>query len=207
MLHMLKVIFPLYVAALFITACIGGNSVNIPRDHYYQLPPAQASQAFSKPILPGSLSINHLHANGMLHERAILFVSDKAPLEINPYHYHHWVNTPSSLIQRHMLSYLHEKNLATKQQRYRSGVTTDYMVTGELVHFERLVNSTVIKVQVEIELALYDNQQKKELLRQTYKQVHAAPGKKMDQTITAFAQALKNIYQQFSHDVQASTKP
>ncbi|MCW9024044.1 MAG: ABC-type transport auxiliary lipoprotein family protein [Gammaproteobacteria bacterium] len=207
MLHTLKVLFPLYMAALFVSACIGGGTVNIPQDHYYQLPPVSDSQPLVEPALSGSLSINNLFTSGMLHERAVLFVSEKAPLEINPYHYHHWVNAPSSLIQRHMLSYLHKKNLAKKHQRYRSDAQTDYTINGELLHFERQLNSSSIKVHVEIELALRDNRQNKELLRQTYVQVMPAAGKDMAQTISAFGSALEQIYAQFIRDIRSENSP
>jgi ABC-type uncharacterized transport system auxiliary subunit len=203
MLHALKVLFPLYIATLFVSACIGGGTVNIPQDHYYQLPPVKVSQPLAEPALSGTLSINNLFTSGMLHERAMLFVSEKTPLEINPYHYHHWVNTPSSLIQRHMLSYLHKKNLATKQQRYRSDTQTDYTINGELLHFERQLNSSTINVHVELELALRDNRNRKELWRQTYVQIVPAAGKDMAQTVSAFGSALEQIYAQFTSDISS----
>jgi len=194
----------LLTAALLamLTGCMGGGSVKIPRDHYYRLPAVTAT-ALPAPVLPGSLELSAVQASGMLHERAILFVREQQPLEVSPYHYYYWVNTPASLLQQHLLDYLRQKNLATAQHRYRADTPADFRLETELLHFERQLRANTSEARVELELILRDNRNQRILLRKRYRQRSEASSPAMADTVSAFGQALTVIYRQFAKDVAA----
>ncbi|MDH5571519.1 MAG: ABC-type transport auxiliary lipoprotein family protein [Gammaproteobacteria bacterium] len=190
-----------FLSSLLLTACIGSGSVNIPTDHYYRLPPVAQVEPLSAPLLNGSLAVRALQSQGMLYERAILFIREQKPFEVNPYYYHHWVNTPSTMIQVHMLDYFKNRQLATKLQRYRSDTMSDYVLEGELLHFDRYIKSSAIEVHVTIELNVRNRQTNKEIFQQTYTKKLEAKNSEMAQTISAFGQALNMIYSEFSTDL------
>ena len=200
-MHLFKSSLLLFLSSLLLTACIGSGSVNIPKDHYYRLPSVTNVKPLASPLLNGSLAIHSLQSQGMLYERAILFIREQKPFEVNPYYYHHWVNTPSTMIQAHMLDYFKIRKLATKPQRYRSDTTSDFELQGELLHFERYIKSTGIEVHVTLELNIRNRKTRTEIFHQTYTKKLDTKSKEMAQTISAFGLALDMIYTEFSNDL------
>jgi len=189
--------------ALGLSGCMGGASVNIPHDHYYRLPAVAAVTPLRTPLLSGTLEVSAVQTSGMLHERSILFVREQQPLEVSPYHYYYWVNTPASLLQQHLLDYLRQKNLAHGQHRYRSDTPAEFRLEGELLHFERYIRKDASEARVELELVLRDNRSKRILLRKLYRQNVKARSAEMADTADAFGKALGAIYRQFAQDVAA----
>jgi len=149
----------------------------------------------------GTLEVSTVQASGMLHERALLFVREQQPLEVSPYHYYYWVNTPASLLQQHLLNYLHHKNFATSQYRYRADTPADFRLETELLHFERYIQKNTAEARVELELLLRDNRNQRILLRKHYRQNTKAASMEMADTASAFGAALTAIYAQFANDV------
>ncbi len=203
-MHRVRIPFlPLLLAllpAMLLGGCMGGSST-IPRDHYYRLPPGGTSAPHPRARLNGSLEIGSLQASGMLNERAILFVREQQPLEINPYHYYYWVNAPASLVQRHLLEYLRHSGLAEEVYRYRADSPADFRLDGSLLHFERHLGKNGVTAEVELELLLRDNRRDRLLLRRHYRQRQAAGGGDMADTARAFGEALEAIYARFSRDL------
>ncbi len=191
------------VLALSLGGCMGGSSVSIPSDHYYRLPPVTSVKPLPTPALAGILEVSAVQANGMLHERAVLFVREQQPLEVSPYHYYYWVNTPASLLQQHLLDYLRHKNLATGQHRYRADTAADFRLETQLLHFERYIQKNTAEARVELELVLRDNHNQKVLLSKRYQQRVKASSMEMADTAHAFGSALQAIYTQFAADVIA----
>jgi len=189
--------------ALGISGCMGGASVTIPHDHYYRLPATTSVTPLRTPMLPGTLEVSAIQTSGMLHERSILFVREQQPLEVSPYHYYYWVNTPSSLLQQHLLNYLRLKNLARSQHRYRSDTPADFRLESELLHFERYIRKNASEARVELELVLLDNRSKRVLLRKLYRHNIKTRSAEMADTADAFGKALNAIYRQFAQDVAA----
>ena len=192
----------LLALVLSLGGCIGGTRVNIPRDHYYRLPAVNIVGHLPTPLLPGSLEISAVQTSGMLHERAILFVREQQPLEVNPYHYYYWVNTPASLLQQHLLDYLRLKNFARDQHRYRADSPTDFRLDAELLQFERYIRKHSAEARITLELVLRDNRSKQVLLRRRYQQTIKAKGPDMTDSVSAFGLALSRIYKQFAQDVR-----
>jgi len=193
----------LLLLALTLSGCMGGASVNIPRDHYYRLPAVTAVTPLRTPLLSGALEVSTVQTSGMLHERSILFVREQQPLEVSPYHYYYWVNTPSSLLQQHLLDYLRQKNLARSQHRYRSDTPAEFRLEGELLHFERYIRKDASEARVELDLVLRDNRSRRILLRKLYRHNAKAQSPEMADTADAFGRALGAIYRQFAQDVAA----
>ncbi|NOZ38371.1 MAG: hypothetical protein GXP11_09985 [Gammaproteobacteria bacterium] len=191
----------LLTLSLSLGGCIGGANVNIPRDHYYRLPATTAIKPLTVPLLAGTLAISTVQTSGMLHERAILFVREQQPLEVNPYHYYYWVNTPASLLQQHLLDYLRLKKFARDQHRYRSDNPADFRLEAELLQFERYIRKHSAEARVTLELVLRDNHSKRILLRKRYQQKIKTRSADMADTANAFGEALAIIYKQFSKDV------
>ncbi|HEB87838.1 MAG TPA: hypothetical protein ENI68_12610 [Gammaproteobacteria bacterium] len=187
---------------LSLSGCMGGAR-DIPRDHYYRLPAVTPVSPLGTPLIPGTLGISEVQTSGMLHERAILFVREQQPLEVSPYYYYYWVNAPASLVQRHLLDYLHQKNLARDSYRYRSDTPADFSLETRLLQFERYIRKDSAEARVTLELVLRDNHRKRILLRKRYQQNIKAKSLDMADTARAFGKALSVIYKQFARDVAA----
>ena len=205
-MHLFKSSLLFFLSSLLLNACIGSGGVNIPEDHYYRLPPVITTNVkpLTSPLLNGNLAIHALQSQGMLYERAILFIREKKPFEVNPYYYHHWVNTPTTMIQTHMVDHFKKRQLAIKAQRYRSDTPSDFELEGVLLHFERYIKSNGIEVHVSMELNVRNRKSRQTIFQQTYTKKLLTKDKDMAQTIFAFGQALDMIYAEFSNDL-AST--
>ena len=203
MLFCKRFFLPLFLLSL-LGGCMGGGSVSIPQDHYYRLPAITSVTPLHTPSLAGTLEVSSVQASGMLHERAVLFVREQQPLEVSPYHYYYWVNTPASLLQQHLLDYLRQKNFATSQHRYRADTSADFRLETELLHFERYIRKGTVEARVELELVLRDNQSQRILLRKHYQRSVKATSMEMADTASAFGAALTAIYAEFANDIIAA---
>lgn len=190
------------IFAISLSGCFGGNSTPVPSDHYYRLTYKASDKSRSaEPILAGSLAVQRFVARGLYQERPLLFVKSENPLELRRHHYHHWTDTPSRLIQEDFLHYLRNTNFAQTISRFQPGQQSDYLITGRINRFERVLDSADTSVMVSLELELQSSRQKT-IFRNIYTQSVDVSNREMHSSIGAFDTALQQIYSQFLQDIR-----
>jgi ABC-type uncharacterized transport system auxiliary subunit len=193
-------LFILVFAVLGLVACT--TTVQIPEDKYYRLPEARPLIPLDRPFVEGVLGVAPLNADSLHRERAIIYVDPEHPLQLNPYHYHFWVESPVYLIQEHLLTYFRAVGLATRVVRFEPGMRVDALVKGTLQRFERIVENNGIKVSVALELEFIDQHRRDtQSWSKEYSETEQAADATMDATIEAFGNALNRIYTEFTRDL------
>ena len=185
---------------ILLQACVGSSPV--PPDRYYRLQDPANVAKLSQPLISKTLGIKRLRADGLHSGRAIVYVDRKSPLELLRYHYHHWVESPSHLIQDNMVAYFRAIGLAKKIVRYDSVKQADMLISGELLRFERILTDDGPQVLVTMELHYGQGSGHSSRWDNTYSARIKANGPKLYATIEAFSKALEMIYIEFTKDLQ-----
>lgn len=202
-MHIQKIVLAISIACLILLfgGCI--NQTSVPEDYFYRLPIAHPTAPLENKAINGTLAIAPLQAEGVYRERPLLYVDAKRPLELVQYHYRHWTQVPSQLIQDSMLEYLRETNIADQVIRMRTGKQVEFIIQGRLQKFERVVHGSKTEVVVELELEYrqrlaggYRSEAK------NYKQRIVSDDSTIHDSVQTFGEALKHIYDQMVADVQ-----
>ncbi len=195
----------LLMSAASLAGCFGSSAV-VPPDHYYRLPERPNVTKLPQPLITGLLGIKRLRAEGILSERSIVFVEDNsAPVQLQHYYYHHWAEAPVRLIQDDMLTYFRAAGVADKIVRFDAVKAPEFVVSGELLRLERLLNADGAEVVVRMVLRYSDGSRRKLYVHGDYMVRQKAGDKSMHSTVEAFAQALGKIYSAFIRDLQGQS--
>ena len=190
--------------ALLLNGCVTQSAV--PQDYFYRLPDLQPATPRATKLFNGTLLVDEPQAEGVYRERPILYVDSQRPLELVQYHYRHWLQTPSHLIQDNLVDYLRRANVATRVERYSSGGGGDLVISGRLEKFEQFVQpggSTSV-VELELEFRWKTPQGIKKQTR-TYENQVMADGADINDSAVAFGKALQHIYDKMLVDLNTIT--
>jgi len=182
---------------LWLSGCMG--QVNIPEDRYYRLPDVSPDQRVGKPRIAGTLQVEKFQMSGIPNTRAILYVDPSHPNELKQYHYRHWVDSPPKLINTSLVSYLRETDVASRVETADDKPSAESHLKGKIIRFERVIESDgpkiVVKMEISFESTLISGTTK------TYQAIIPTSSKSMDETVLAFGEALKSIYQSLVEDI------
>ena len=145
------------LVGLLAVGALGCSTAPIPRDHFYRIAAeAPEGSRAPPPHLQGTLAVGRFRADGLTNERAILYRDRAHDLEVQQHRYHYWVESPTQLLQEELAGYLRARNVATTVLTPEVRVRPDYLVTGRLNRFERVVGGNPSRVLVEMRLNLVD---------------------------------------------------
>jgi ABC-type uncharacterized transport system auxiliary subunit len=195
------IIVSLLPATLLMNGCVSQSEV--PQDYFYRLPTVHPDSPLESKLIKGTISVDQLAVDGVYRERPLLYVDAQRPLEVLQYHYRHWIQVPSQLIQDNLVDYLREANVADSVDRYSSGRRQDLLIRGRLQKFEQLVSegSSTAVVEVEIEFRK-KSQQGMVNLTKVYESQVSAQGSAIHDSVTAFGEALRKIYDKILVDLK-----
>ena len=185
--------------AIVTAGCVAGPA---PRDHFYRL--VVATPAKSGPTLPGLLEVDRFTSDDVLRRPAMLRAQSGSP-EVTPYAYHLWVNSPTLMLQQALTDYLRAAGAAQTVTTRASGLSANWIVTGQLRRFDHLEGSDP-KVTVEMELSL-QNQQRRDS-KPAVQKVYRAEARPADENpaaaAEAFGSAVGTVFQQFTADLRTA---
>lgn len=190
----------LALAALpLLAACLGGPA---PRDHFYRPDAATPSAPLAKPILRGALEVERLRADALTRERAILRVDSPESVQVTPYAYHLWIDTPTVMMQRDLAEFLRLAGVSERVILPEMNVEEDYELFGWI---ERLVHVTGNdSVVVELEFSLAHPRGGGQIMRRRYRVEQAVAGSDMEAVVKAFSQAVQQIFDRLVADIAAT---
>lgn len=187
-----------------VTAC--SVSQPMPEDHYYRLPPAKPGRTLDRPLAAGTVSIAPITARGLYQERAILYTDSRTPLELHLYNYRYWVQSPSRLIQGHMIDYMRAAHVADKVTRYEPGTTAAAVISGHIRRFERLVGGARDRVMVSLDLRYGSGRYTAPAFEKTYTVTVPMHGRTMEAVVMAFGTALDRLCGRFVRDLDHAAR-
>ncbi|KAA3630478.1 MAG: hypothetical protein DWQ09_00145 [Proteobacteria bacterium] len=195
------ILLPLTLGAL-LTGCVGSGA--LPEQRFYRLPEPRPTPV-ANPVITRSLGIPRLRANGLYHERALLHFVPEQPLDLRPYHYHHWSDSPTLLIRDHLASYLGAAGAVREISRFQDEGRAEQKLYGRLIRFEREVTTTRIVVHIALEFSL-DAGHQVLLPAKRYEVRQEAADRTVHSTVQAFGTALEAIYGELLADLRTVTR-
>lgn len=192
------------ILALLLAVTLAGcaSQPPVPADRFYRLTVPDPTPATKQPVFAGTLGVAPLDSDGLHSERALLYVDQQHPLELRRYHYHFWADPPPQLIQSQLLILLRGAGIARNVVRSDSPLTVDYLVSGRLQRFERIVGKKQVKVAVAMELGVDRGPRGGDGWHASYQAVVGADGRSMYATVQAYNEAFGRICTEFLRDLR-----
>lgn len=174
-----------------------GTPAPVPEDHYYRL--ALASVPAEHRLTSESITVTGFLAEGLYHDRALLYSNDPEHRELQQHHYYFWYTSPPRLLREYLVQYLRQARVSPAILD-DSGAGGSFSITGKVLHFERHTAVTAsVEVVLELQLTHPDHD-----LPLVLKQYHArveVQGKDMGAIVSAFNTAVDGIYAEFVRDM------
>ena len=185
--------------SLMLWSCTSGPP---PTDHYYRID-AGAPDARAARKLEGNLQVDRLRVDAITGKRQILYRRTAEVLEIRQHSYHRWSDPPAILLQEELAAFLSAAAAADTVISATALVKPDYVVSGRIRHFERVLEPEVRAV-VEIQLSVTSAAGEEILVNHSYREERAAANSKVEASVVAFGEAVHAIFEQFLADLGGS---
>ena len=187
------------VLSLTLWSCASGPA---PVDHYYQID-AGVPDAPLANKLEGSLQVDRLRTDALMGERQLLYKKTADASEIRQHPYQRWSDPPAILLQTELIAFLSAATAADTVMSATARVKPDYVVSGRILNFERVLEPNVRAV-VEIQLAVTRTAGEEILVNHSYREERAAENSTIAASAVAFSEAVHAIFEQFLSDLGGS---
>jgi ABC-type uncharacterized transport system auxiliary subunit len=187
------------VMALMLWSCASGPA---PIDHYYEIDAGVPNAPFANK-LKGNLQVDPLRTNALTGERQILYKKTADASEIRQHPYQRWSDPPPILLQTELISFLSAAAAADTVMAATARVKPDYLVSGRINDFERVLEPRVRAI-VEIHLVAMSADGEEILVNHTYREERAAANSTIAASAVAFSEAVHAIFEQFLADLGGS---
>ena len=152
-----------------------------PRDRYYRFEIPEPQKRFEEPKLRGKLSVAPLRASGLVGATPLVYRDPKEPGEIFRYGYHHWIESPTLMMQSELIRFLRGAGVAEAVVSTAVSTKADYHLLGRIRHLEQVVGGEGGSyVVVEVELNLTEGSDRELLFHGSYREERPAPGDVQD---------------------------
>ena len=200
-------LLPVFLTSLLLAGCLG-SAPPVPRDHFYRLVVSGPAEPAGRGLLPGVLSIEPLQAEGLLHERPLLYSESGKPHEVQQHDYHYWADAPPRMLQDQMVAYLRRGGIARSVVTPEMRVRADYRVLGKAKRLERLLGGGPPRVFVELELVLVRLSDGGVVVAETYSEEDPAADGSVKASVMALNRATGRIFDRFiAGAVRTATAP
>jgi ABC-type uncharacterized transport system auxiliary subunit len=179
----------------------------LPAERFYRLPIALSAPVAAVNPLQGTLAVERFYTDGLHNSRALVYSEIDQPLELHQYHYHHWVDAPTRLLQEHLIDYLRKTGAADRVMSYRPSGEPNYIVSGKIRRFEQVhtENGAQAHVTVDLELQLAASRSREILVLGDYNTEVAVQRGDMHAVIEGYATALDALYRRFLADIETTS--
>jgi ABC-type uncharacterized transport system auxiliary subunit len=185
--------------SLTLSNCASGPA---PIDHYYQINAGVPNAPVARK-LEGNLQIDRLRTDALTGDRQLLYKETADAPEIRQHPYHRWSDPPAILLQTELISFLSAAALADTVMPATARMKPDYVVSGRIRHFERVLEPEVRAV-VEIQLAVTSAAGEEILVNRSYREEQAAANSTIAASADAFSKAVHIIFERFLADLGGS---
>lgn len=188
---------PLLLISALVSGCFG-SAPPVPRDHYYRLVlPGPDASARVQESFPGVIAVEPLEADGLLHERPLLFSDDAMALRVQQHDYHYWTDTPPRMLQDQIVTYLRNSGISRIVVTPEMRVQPDYLVTGKAKRLERLIAGGRPRVVVSLDLTLVRLADSRLVLSDSFSEEAVAADGSVEASVAALNQATARILDRF----------
>ncbi len=175
-----------------------------PRDHFYKLQAGEPEVQHPQPLLAGTLEVERLRTDALTRERSILYVNDPDAVQVMPYAYHLWVDTPTVMLQWEIADYLRKAGVAERIVLPEMNVDETWSLNGWIDRLVHLREGGEGRVVVVIEFAIGTGRGGKLLLRKRYRAEQPVADDDVEAAVRAFNAAVHEILAQLESDITAA---
>lgn len=181
---------------------IGCAQPELPRDAFHRLAVADPQSRPGPPLLPGTLEIQRLSADGLTGERPLLYAFRDEPQVLRQYSYNFWNDVPPAIVQEQLVRYLRAARAADTVVTPGLRQRADYELVGTIKRFEQVIGPPH-GVTVEAELGMVRVKDDKLLLLKTYRAERPSAEDTPAAAATAINEAIDHIFAHFVEDLAA----
>ena len=185
--------------SLTLWSCASGPA---PIDHYYRIDAGVPDSPAVKK-LQGNLQIDRLRADALTGERQLLYKQTADAAEVRQHPYQRWSDPPAILLQTELISFLSAAAVADTVRPATARVKPDYVVSGRIRNFERILEPQPRAV-VEIQFTATTARGDEILVNRSYREERAAANSSVEASVVAFDEAINVIFEQFLADLSGS---
>ncbi len=180
-----------------------GTAGPAPADRFYRVRVDAGTGGTGGAAVAGSLGVQRFIADGLVGERAILFTNGASGTHLQQHPYDYWVEPPPQMLQEEMAHYASRRDLAESVAAPEMRLSVDYVVTGRVRSFERVLGDGPARVRVELRLALKEARGQRRLLwTETYREEEPAGGGGVPEAVEAFNRSVTRIFERFFEDAR-----
>lgn len=182
------------VLLVLLLALGGCESVPVPEVTWYRLP---------EPVLPPARAVRFevpvdvaiFSADGIYADQALIYALGKDGHALRTYHYRQWSDPPARMLQRRLIRVLREIDAAPQVSDRLPASANVLRVSAVIQRFERVEDAGVWYVDVALQLRV--EHAGALLAEEVYASRVAAADAEIPASITAYGQALDQIYAAF----------
>jgi len=189
----------LICAGLSLWSCASGPA---PIDHYYRID-AGVPAAPAPKKLAGNLQVDRLRTDALTGERQLLYKQTTGASEIRQHPYQLWSDPPAIMLQAELVAFLSAAAAADSVTAATARLKPDYVVSGQIRDFERVLEPEVRAV-VEIQFLVTSAGGSEILVNRTYREEPTAANASVEASANAFSQAVHTIFEQLLADLGGS---
>lgn len=198
--------FFVFLIIPLLAGCLG-SAPPVPRDHYYRLLVSSPADISAGGRLASVISVDLFQADGLLHERPLLYSESGASHEVQQHNYHYWTDAPPRMLQDQLVTYLRRSNIARSVVTPDMRVRADYQISGKVRRLERLLGGGPPRVFVEMELALVRLSDNALLLVDNFAEQEPEAGGNVGSAIIALNKATGRLFDRFLRRAQRASAP
>ncbi len=185
------------LTALLLAACAGTGPV--PEDRFYRLGEIEPLRVYRPAPLAGVVQVGPFHGSALHAQRSLVYASADRPLQLDRYHYHHWVEPPPRLLERQLREFLERAGVAAEAVGADYPERPDYRVRAEIRRFEQIRSAQGQSVAVSLEFTVTRRGEARPVLHETFG-VETAPvaDGEVYASVELFRRALRQVYGQLA---------
>lgn len=196
------------VAALFLVGSLAACAGQEPTpDHFYRVDVPPAATLLERPLFPGIVEVAPLIADGLVSERAIVYLYADQPSEIHQYSYRFWNTPPAVLVQEQLLHFLRGAHLAERVVSTDLRLPADVSVEGRVRRFEQVFTGKDVRMVVDLDLAVIRGKDEGLTLLKDYHAEKPAQDDSLPAAAAAASEALSEIFNTLLNDLRAGRRP
>ncbi len=187
-----------FATLVLLSACAAAPSA--PEDNFYRISPVAAGTL--KRSLNAVVEVEPFVASGALGNRPLLY-REPASKVLRGYHYHLWLEPPSTLLQNALVSYLRSAKALTMVVTPPLRATPGYTVTGRVLRLEMRRGKRPAGV-VALELSLRREGDGTLMFVQEYRATVVSAANTPAAGVAAIDKAVGDVFRRFSADLETA---
>ncbi len=184
-----------------LAACAGQEP---PPDHFYRVDVPAATEPLARPLFSGLVEVAPMIADGLVSDRAVVYLYADEPQEVRQYTYRFWNTPPAVLVQEQLIRFLRSARVADRVVSTDLRLPADISVEGRVRRFEQVFSGKDVRVVIDLELAVIRGKDQGLMLLKDYRAERSAQDDTLPAATTAAGEGLADIFTRLLTDLRST---